>query len=72
MKNFTVKKWILNSLIFFIAFILVTSLWNFFDDEDSVSNVFTTRELIKAVIVSLFVGFFISAWVVHKPKDNTP
>ena len=72
MKNFTVKKWILNSLIFFIAFILVTSLWNFFDDEDSVSNVFTTRELIKAVIVSLFVGFFMAAWVVHKPKDNTP
>lgn len=71
MKNFTLKKWILNSVLFFIAFILVTSIWNYFDNEDSVSNVFTTRELVKAIVVSIFVGFLMAVWIVHKPKDDT-
>ena len=69
MKIFTWKKWVTYTLLFFITSILVSCIWNYFDNEESVSNVFTTRELVKSTVLSVLAGFFFAMWAVHKLKE---
>jgi hypothetical protein len=69
MKIFTWKKWVTYTLIFFIISILVSCIWNYFDNEESVSNVFITRELVKSTVLSVLAGFFFAMWAVYKSKE---
>jgi cellobiose-specific phosphotransferase system component IIC len=68
MKNFTWKKWIINSVLFFIVFFIVTSIWNYFENGKNFSRLFDTKEIIQALIVSIVGGLFYTSVVDKKKK----
>ena len=63
--RFSWKNFLYYSLSFFLITLLVTIIWNYFDKDETVANSFSQKEIIRRLVLSIFLGFFITIW--HNP-----
>ena len=62
LRNFTWKKFFLWSLYWFAATLLVAVALDYFDSKASMDSDLALINIIKRLIGSLVVGFFIALW----------
>ena len=67
-RNFTWKGFLLFSVYWFMATLLVEIIIDYFDKSSFVSENFTTHELIKRTIGSLLFGFLLTVWIEKKNR----
>jgi hypothetical protein len=59
MKNFSWKQFWYVTLLFFTITLIVALIWNYFDKEETIASLFTTRQLIQRGVMSVIMGFIL-------------
>jgi len=69
-RNFTWKRFALITGVYFLVMTVVSFVFDYFLDKQTIAGYFTPHNLVKKFISAIFVGFFLAIWIDPGPKKK--